>query len=124
MPKAFQTPFWRTVLPDGWQARRSCGDSDGEFVTLWHPEGVGQLRILLEVEIPAPSRNFPGTTYSGNLTGYVHDGYRGSVARRSWWLLCGENWMVVRFCCAADAEQWETVAVDSIVQSITENVQP
>jgi hypothetical protein len=58
MPKTFQTPFWRTVLPDGWQARRSCGD--GEFVTLWHPEGVGQLRILLEAEMPALSRNHEG----------------------------------------------------------------
>jgi hypothetical protein len=121
MPKTFQTPFWRTVLPDRWQARRYCGDKDGEFVTIWHPEGVGKLTILIPIETPA--RTHPGTTYSGSLTGYVYDGYPG-IARRSWWLLCGEKWLVVRFCSTPDPDEWETAAVDSIVQSIAENVQP
>jgi hypothetical protein len=123
MPRPFQASHWKAVLPDGWQARAG-GDDNGELVNIWHPEGLGQLHVLVHAVLGPPPRNTTDVPYCGSLSGYYRQEKGPSSCRRVWTLLCGDRWIWVRYACMTESYDWEDLEVDAIVQSITTNAQP
>lgn len=116
MPRPFHSTYWETVLPDGWQARK-CGG--GDFVFIWHPEGVGQLHLLAGKGNGPPSRS--ATTfqpYFGSLSGHYREHKTSNCFSRLWILLCADQWLNARYTCWTGTYDWELAAVDTIVQSI------
>jgi len=117
MPHIYRTNLWQVALPDGWRA--SSGD---ELVTLWNPEGVGKLTVISIADIKAPPRNGQGREFTGKLEGQTYDFSGGDLFARHWTLLCGGQWIYVRYSCATKNAELERATVDEILQSISEAV--
>jgi hypothetical protein len=118
MPQHFHTKIWQVVLPDSW---RVSGDRHSdELVTLWNPEGVGQLRVIVTTGTKAPPRHGNGRSFTGKLQGKTFELSAGALFVRNWALLCGSDWIYVRYSCAMKNAEIERAEVDEIVQSISE----
>jgi hypothetical protein len=121
MAGSFQSRLWKVALPDGWKARGG-GERDGEVHTIWHPEGVGTLTVFYHSDLTEPSRSKNDQVYSGSLSGYYNQRRNGSL-KRTWRLLCGGQWLWVRYSAALQPEDWEDSGIDAIVGSLSETVQ-
>jgi hypothetical protein len=114
MPHVYRTKLWQATLPDGWRAT-----GRPELVTIWNPEGVGQLRVLAVEECQAPPRTGNGQEFNGKLQGRTYDYSHGS---RHWTLLCGHQWIYVTYSCARENVELERAQIDEILQSFAEAV--
>lgn len=114
MPHVHRTSLWQVTLPDRW-----CASGPPEFVTIWNPEGVGQLRVLDIDECGPPPRNDQGQDFVGNLAGRAYDYPDGT---RRWTLLCGGRWLYVSYICATKNAEFERAEIDEIVRSVSEAV--
>ena len=120
MPQPHRAKLWQVVLPDGWCVKRS-GRGD-EVVTFWNPEGVGTLAVITLDENKAPPRKSQGQEFSGKLKGRTFDFSGGDLFARHWTLLCGGQWLYVKYSCATKNAELERAEVDEILQSISEMV--
>ncbi len=118
MSQHFHTKKWQVVLPDSWRTR--SGRNDDKFVTLWNPEGVGQLRVITTSETKTPSLNGWSREFTGKLQGKIFELSAGNLFVRNWALLCGSDRIYVRYSCATKNAEVERAEVDEIVQSISE----
>ena len=117
MPHLHRTKLWQVALPNGW--RVSSGD---ELVTLWNPGGVGTLTVITIAENKAPPRNGQGREFRGRLQGQTYDFSGGDRFARHWTLLCGGQWIYVRYLCATKNAELERAEVNEILQSLSETV--
>ena len=119
MPQLHRAKLWQVVLPDGWRVKSGGGD---ELVTFWNPEGVGTLAVITLDQNKAPPRNGPGHEFSGKLKGRTFDFTGGDLFARHWTLLCGGQWLYVRYSCAPKNAELEREEVDEILHNISETV--
>jgi hypothetical protein len=117
MPHVHRTKLWQVALPDDWRA--SSGEA---LVTLWNPEGVGTLIVLTTDENKAPPRHGQAQEFTGKLRGRTFEFSGGDRFWRHWTLLCGSQWIYVRYSCAAKNADSERLRVDEIVRNISETV--
>ncbi len=117
MPQLHRAKLWQVFLPDGWRVKSGRGD---ELVTFWNPEGAGTLAVITLNENKAPARNGQGTEFNGKLQGRTYDFSGGDLFARHWTLLCGGQWLYVRYSCATKNSELERAEVDEILQSISE----
>jgi len=119
MAQLHRAKLWQVVLPDGWRVKSAGGD---ELVTFWNPEGVGTLAVITLDQNKAPPRNGPDHEFSGKLKGRTFDFTGGDLFARHWTLLCGGQWLYVRYSCATKNAELERAEVDEILHSISETV--
>jgi hypothetical protein len=112
----FKTKHWQAQLPDGWVG---CIDSAQSFATIYSPEGVGMLHLLIFDK--TFDETGKGESFQGGLIGTYYAGtiYKGTF-RRSWSLSCCGRALSVRYTCAEHNAEIETQQIDDIVQSIEE----
>jgi hypothetical protein len=116
--QTIRTTLWQLNMPDEWRASiQQSGDGISE---LWNPEGVGKLTILVNDSNQAPSRTGTAHEFQGKLRGKISAIQCGKQFARHWTLLCGSEWIHVRYSCSAANAEIERAAVDEIVQSISE----
>jgi hypothetical protein len=114
MPHIYRTKLWQVTLPDGWRVT-----GGPELVTIWNPEGVGQLRVLAIDECKAPPKNAQGHDFTGKLQGRTYDFSSGA---RHWTLMCAGQWIYVKYSCATKNAELERAQIDEILRSVSETV--
>jgi hypothetical protein len=119
MPQLFRTKLWQLEFPDKWSVRAG---QNYQHVTFWNPEGVGQLTVLTTDGNKAPPRDGPHTDFHGRIHGKSHEHSGSQLFARHWTLMCGEQWIYVRYSCAAKNADLERTEVDRILQTISESV--
>ena len=119
MSQLFRTTVWQVVLPDKWQA--GTGETD-ELVKLWNPEGVGSLTVISRADNNPPPRDSRAKDFCGKLQGKALEFSGGSSFARHWSLLCGGQWIYIRYSCAAQNSEIERGDVDAILRNISEAV--
>jgi hypothetical protein len=118
MPQPHRTKQWQVILPDGWRVKSGPGD---ELVIFWNPQGIGTLAVITLDENKAP-RNGQGQEFCGKVQGRTYEISSADLFVRHWTLLCGGQWIYVRYSCATKNAGLERAEVDEILQSISERV--
>ncbi len=77
---------------------------------------------MTRTENGAPPRGGQGQAFSGKLQGKTYEFPGTDLFARHWTLLCGDQWIYVRYSCAAKNAELERTEVDQILQSISERV--
>lgn len=126
--KKYQTDDWKITLPDEWQV-----DDDAEVLTLYHPEGVGELQIstikfdeplsgdaLLKlaaehIEAGAEPEEVTLGEFDGIVLEYEVDGEYGC----EWYLLAGSLFLFVTYVCDCGDDEQEHDLVEFILESLT-----
>jgi len=80
------------------------------------------LTVLTTDENKAPPRNGNAKEFIGMLQGRTFETSSVDRFSRHWTLLCGGQWIYVRYSCATKNAESERVRVDEIVRSISEAV--
>ncbi len=128
--KKYQTAYWKITLPDEWQVD---DDADTEVLTLYQPEGVGELQIstikfdeplsgegLLElaaehIEAGAEPEEVTLGEFDGITLEYEVDDEYGC----EWYLLAGSLFLFVTYACACGDDEQEHDVVEFILESLT-----
>jgi hypothetical protein len=121
MAQLYQSKIWQALLPAGWAARSQYFDC----ATLFKPDGVGMLQVMVMSPGSEPPKHRPGhdEPFSGKLKGFSSTSI-GKAFRRDWWLSCRGRTVVVKYSCAPSFAEDERDEVDEILQSIAESDAP
>jgi len=119
MPQVYQTTVWQARLPDGWIVRELYFDG----ATLFKPDGVGQISILVCPSESQPPKYNPDINahFSGKLRGFTSTPAGHGTFTRLWWLYCGGRTLMVSYSCALSNAEAERKEVDEILQSMAES---
>ncbi len=116
MPHLHRNSIWQVELPDEWKVKTLMFNS----ATIYRPDGVGQIHVLVRPEdLEPPSLNCrTEDSYAGQLPGFHRKNPPGAGNGRSWTLFCGKHILMLRYSCAAAHAGVEDEEVDLIVSSI------
>ncbi len=128
--KKYKTADWHITLPDDWRV-----EEDEDVLTLFHPEGIGELQIstlnydqplsgdaLLEfaaehIEAGAEPEEITLGEFDGIVLDYEIDDEYGC----EWYLLAGSLFLFVTYVCDAGDEEQEHDVVELILESLGVN---
>ena len=128
-------PSFQIELQDGWEhsIENGPGDDSGGVISIRHPNGVGNLKML-SYDAPAivsehMLRNMTNVDSStpltwqnwGDYSGYQYDYLERGSFYRQWWLASERTILFITYQCDPQSKDIETDEVDKIVQSITVN---
>lgn len=125
--KKYQTEYWKITLPDEWQV-----DDNDEGLTLFHPDGAGELQIstvkfdeepggeaLLElaaehIEAGAEPEEVTLGEFDGIVLEYEVDDEYGC----EWYLLAGSLFLFATYICNAGDDEQEHDVIAFILESL------
>jgi len=129
--KKYQSQNWQITLPDEWRVEED--DDEDDVLTLFHPDGVGELQIsavkydappeaeiLLElaaehIEAGAQPEEVTLGEFDGIMLDYKLDGEYGC----EWYLLSGSLLLFVTYVCDSADDEQEYDVVELILESLT-----
>jgi hypothetical protein len=126
-------PHFRMEVEDGWQytSGESRGDNWGEVVSLQHPAGTGNLKLVTYEAPAAVSKdrlrkltNLEASTQLGwenwgDYAGYHYSYTERGTFYRQWWLANRSTVIFATYQCDPASQDVETESIEKMIRSIS-----